>query len=36
LRVATQMRGLFLLLHVAAAVPDELIDSGQIPLIIDP
>src|SRR6266480_659383 len=32
LRVTTQMRRLFFLLHVAAAVPDELIDGRQIPL----
>src|SRR5258707_9400317 len=32
LRVATQVRRLFFLLHVAAAVPDELVDGRQIPL----
>jgi hypothetical protein len=29
------MRGLFLLLHVTAAVPDELIDCRQMILTID-
>src|SRR5213594_4216423 len=32
LRVATQVRRLFFLLHVAPAVPDELVDGRQIPL----
>src|SRR6266576_6643780 len=32
LRVATQVRRLFFLLHVAAAVPDELVNGRQIPL----
>jgi hypothetical protein len=32
LRVTTQVRRLFFLLHVAAAVPDELVDGRQIPL----
>src|SRR5947199_4402031 len=32
LRIATQVRRLFFLLHVAAAVPDELVDGRQIPL----
>src|SRR5882762_7993864 len=32
LRVATQVRRLFFFLHVAAAVPDELVDGRQIPL----
>src|SRR6266545_1139710 len=32
LRIATQVRRLFFLLHVAAAVPDELVNGRQIPL----
>src|SRR5882762_8938637 len=32
LRITTQVRRLFFLLHVAAAVPDELVDGRQIPL----
>src|SRR6266508_2652340 len=32
LRIATQVRRLFFLLHVAAAMPDELVNGWQIPL----
>ena len=36
LRIAAQVRRLFFLLYVPAPMPDELVDSRQIPLAMNP